>query len=498
MLQPGAVPARTNDSGNNIVNVLRDLGQDLNALHSGYRRALSVTPGRDYTGTTKDWGVSGQVDYDLGAATLTSITAYRHYNADQGGDIDYSTVDILYRAPGGAGRRFNTFTQELRLNGHAFGDKLDWLVGAYYANEDLKLTDNLRFGNQYGRFATCRIVSPGGLSRVLQSDRRRLPKPSRPRDTRKPVSVWSGGTLILLAAMDNLDHHQRQGHHARRLQAEQPQLGGVHAQHLPRHAEDRSNASALRYTHENKKLNATFGNDNTACVANQALVGRFADPNSPFLCRANIFALSEAILRLSCQGNSTSELNGVSIHDKRSEGKLTGTGVLSYKPVDNLLLYASYSRGYKAGGFNLDRSALKSPTVIVRQPTAAPRRWSATSSSTRRPSTRSRSAANSRAAESCSTSRVPAAVQEFPAQHVRRIGVHRPEHQRLQLEPERARPRPELQSRVAELHPAGDRGRRRVQHQPRGGHGRLPARTSATASARPVSRSRAPSSRCAI
>ena len=34
----------------------------------------------------------------------------------------------------------------------------------YYANEDLKLTDNLRFGNQYGRFATCRIVSPGGLS----------------------------------------------------------------------------------------------------------------------------------------------------------------------------------------------------------------------------------------------------------------------------------------------------------------------------------------------
>ena len=37
-LQPGAVPSRTNDSGNNIVNVLHDLGQDLNALHSGYRR----------------------------------------------------------------------------------------------------------------------------------------------------------------------------------------------------------------------------------------------------------------------------------------------------------------------------------------------------------------------------------------------------------------------------------------------------------------------------
>ena len=45
LLQPGAVPGRTNDAGNNIVNVLRDLGQNLNALHSGYSRTVSVTPG---------------------------------------------------------------------------------------------------------------------------------------------------------------------------------------------------------------------------------------------------------------------------------------------------------------------------------------------------------------------------------------------------------------------------------------------------------------------
>jgi outer membrane receptor protein involved in Fe transport len=35
--------------------------------------------------------------------------------------------------------------------------------------------------------------------------------------------------------------------------------------------------------------------------------------------------------------------------------------VLSYKPNDDMLLYGSFSRGYKAGGFNLDRSALKIP-----------------------------------------------------------------------------------------------------------------------------------------
>jgi outer membrane receptor protein involved in Fe transport len=45
------------------------------------------------------------------------------------------------------------------------------------------------------------------------------------------------------------------------------------------------------------------------------------------------------------------------------EERLTGTAVLSFKPTDRLLTYASYSRGYKAGGFNLDRSALKSPIL---------------------------------------------------------------------------------------------------------------------------------------
>ena len=53
-------------------------------------------------------------------------------------------------------RQFKTFTQELRLNGEAFGGKLDWLVGGFYADEKLTVRDNLKFGNQYGRFAACR------------------------------------------------------------------------------------------------------------------------------------------------------------------------------------------------------------------------------------------------------------------------------------------------------------------------------------------------------
>ena len=42
--------------------------------------------------------------------------------------------------------------------------------------------------------------------------------------------------------------------------------------------------------------------------------------------------------------------------DTKTESKVSGTVVLSWKPTDELLTYASYSRGYKAGGFNLDRA----------------------------------------------------------------------------------------------------------------------------------------------
>ncbi len=43
---------------------------------------------------------------------------------------------------------------------------------------------------------------------------------------------------------------------------------------------------------------------------------------------------------------------------KRKESEFSGTAVVSYKVSDQLLTYASYSRGYKAGGFNLDRAGL--------------------------------------------------------------------------------------------------------------------------------------------
>lgn len=350
-------------TGNNIINVLRDLGQPLASFNQGYSRDVSVSANRSFFGETKDYGLSGQIDYDFGGAKLTSITAYRQYRSGQASDTDYGEVDILYRAiDKNSYRQFHTFTQEVRLQGEAFGGKLDWLVGGFYANEKLTVRDNLRFGNQYGRFATCRIISGGGLAGLYSPTNPSCVAPGVGPATIAGATGASGADIV--AAFTRLDNLNNLGTTNDRYF--QNGTNWALFTHNIVHITDSLDLTfGLRYTNDKKRFNATFGNDNTACTTIQGLVlddlttTTAGTPTQIATARA----LAGALIGLGCQGNSTAELNGVSINDSRSEDEFTGTAILSWKPTDDLLLYGSFARGYKAGGFNLDRSALKSPIL---------------------------------------------------------------------------------------------------------------------------------------
>lgn len=350
---PG-VPA--SPTTNNIITVLRDLGQNLSAFNQGYGRNISVTPGRSFAGKTKDYGISGELNWDLGGVTLTSITGYREYRSGQGSDTDYGTVDILYRAPDDdVYRQFHTFTQEIRLQGEALGGTLDWLVGGFYANEKLTARDNLKFGAQYGRFANCRIITGGGLAGLYSPNSPSCVIPGVGQATIGGASGPISGADIL-AAFTALDSISNLGSTIDTYK--QDDTNYALFTHNIIHVTDRFDVTlGLRYTNDKKDFSATFGNNNTVCPLVQGLV--LDDLTNPAT-TATARALAGSLIGLSCQGNSSSETNGVSINDSRSEDEFTGTAILSYKLNDDTLAYASYARGYKAGGFNLDRSALKS------------------------------------------------------------------------------------------------------------------------------------------
>ena len=91
----------------------------------------------DVAPVTKDstWGYSGQVDYQLGEHTLTSITAWRGWGNTEIRDGDYTSV--LGRRVGTSSSRdfgvldFHQFTEEVRLASPT-GGFLDYVVGAFY------------------------------------------------------------------------------------------------------------------------------------------------------------------------------------------------------------------------------------------------------------------------------------------------------------------------------------------------------------------------------
>lgn len=331
--------------------------QILNAIKPGsvpvaprpYTREAYITPGREYSSDLKDWGLSAEINYDFGLAKLTSITAYRDYKSKDFGDYDYTAADILYRDPN-TFRQFKTFTQELRLQGQAFNDQLDWLVGGYYAHEKLTLRDNIVFGADYGRFATCRLLtanltpaqsaafpyaacgSSTGTAGLISA---LVPAPLRPAFTALAnIPAGTGDT--------DSRYFQKSENWALFT-------------HNILHITDKIDFTVgLRYTHETKDFSASLNNNNTTCPALQtALAPAVAGGLGAAAANA-----ARGILALACLGNSSSTLNGLSLRDDISDGEFSGTAVLSFKPTSEILLYASYSRGYKAGGYNLDRFEL--------------------------------------------------------------------------------------------------------------------------------------------
>ncbi len=346
---------------NSIAGIVRALGGTIS--DNTYARTTALTPGIGYRGDVKDGGISGEINASFGDINLTSITAYRDWRLTRGQDADFNNLAILQRPGTDANAQrqsFRTFTQELRLQGTAFDGKLDWLVGGYYANETLKLRDNLEYGADFERYANCVVVaglagsagqpsllsptSPGCANPVVAAAI--AGNTLAPAALRGPVGLFGGVTIPgtfgyrAVAAAAGAPTAQLNGVRLNDTYRQGSRNFAVFTHNVIRFTDTLSLTLGARYTNEKKTLDASFSDNNTLCAtlrASATLSGLAAlpcvIPNVP--------------------GGSFSQNNA-----QKSEDRITGTAVLSFKPVDDLLIYGSYSRGYKAGGFNLDRSGL--------------------------------------------------------------------------------------------------------------------------------------------
>lgn len=79
------------------------------------------------------WGAAGTLEYDIGGATLTSITAYRSTAGLFNRDADGAPATFGHTQNGVYDQR--QFSQELQITGNAFDRRLNYAAGVYYFNE---------------------------------------------------------------------------------------------------------------------------------------------------------------------------------------------------------------------------------------------------------------------------------------------------------------------------------------------------------------------------
>jgi outer membrane receptor protein involved in Fe transport len=280
----------------------------------------------------EDRGVSAEINWRtpwLGGATLTSVTAARKWDTVNGQDSDFTALDILYRPPNGLFfRDFKQFSQELRLAGET--GRASWLIGGFYAKEDLDSGEPLLHGanlelyiDQLLRAAAVpgSAVKLGGLQAI----------------TGRPL----GSNYVIGAGQNDL-HAQRSESYA---------VFG----NLSFKLTDKLEATGgLRFTSEDKTLDSQYRNT----------AGGAAGGVGPNPCALSTVAASAAlggplVQRLYagyyCAPNNDRAYDDINNHQSRSDHEFSGTAKLAYRFNDDLMSYVSYARGYKAGGFNLDR-----------------------------------------------------------------------------------------------------------------------------------------------
>lgn len=285
---------------------------------------------RDTSQELRDMGGSAEVNYDFDAATFTSVTGWRNWEVVLGQDVDYTSADIWHRDPdGGHANEFRQFSQEFRLAGET--DKLSWLAGAFYATEDLDSHQQLQYGTQYRSYMlalTGAAASP--LAPLL------------------PAALYVPG-------LGQRDRHEQTS-----------DTWALFTNNSIRFTDALELTLGVRYTNEEKELDTQYRNSHPG-LGCQTIRNNFAALQAGMIGAGVPQATRDAINRVAvgigCAAFTDPIYNNLNNKQSIDENEWSGTAKLAFRFNEQFMTYASFARGYKASGFNLDRVRIGSAAL---------------------------------------------------------------------------------------------------------------------------------------
>jgi outer membrane receptor protein involved in Fe transport len=316
---------------------------------------LSINGG-PYLNGSKQWGTSAELKWDLGGVKLTSITAYRKFDTNSttvGGFTANDTYTVGNGAPTSragilpSGDHIKTFTQELRLQGTAFNDHLDWLLGGFYSSEKIRADQTMTLNADFQKTGSAFNFGPATAV--------------------GPPAGFGSNPLFTLTAFGNAGVPvNANGNYAENRFLQDAKSWSVFTHNVINFTDKLSLTLGARYVNETKdasfnQLAGTTGAGASACQAsvNGVLSGAVPAPARAGLIGINCFpfATSVALTAPAALGGGLASRWLPLPRQWTQEFKddeITYTAQLGYKANEDLLLYAGYSHGFKSGGFNLD------------------------------------------------------------------------------------------------------------------------------------------------
>ena len=316
--------------------------------------AVSFLPESSMT----DKGLSLELNWDLNDNySITAISAYRAFDSYDNIDSDFTDADLFGTKNDSTQ---NSFSQEIRLN--YVGEKLNYILGAYYFSQDLDLDYSLYTDSLFNPFFMSNFN--GAFDPLLAGI--------------DGISALTGGAIAPTAeaapAGTGFDHIAEQEHESY----------AVFGQFDYKLTDKLTLTAGLRYTDEKKELKTTFSenlpdggdfptffsaigdptNPDTivpgtliygAGVAGAMLGAVGAGQMSPF--DPNFLQAIAPFQQLGWGFNALGATTAArpDIDETLDDEQVTGTFKLSYQYNDDTMLYASYGTGYKSGGTNTDR-----------------------------------------------------------------------------------------------------------------------------------------------
>lgn len=303
-----------------------------------------TTNAEQFRDRIRQYGVSAEINFSLGSADLVSITGYRDSKSSSQQESDFVGLKVFSTGKGSTANpgttdsftKIKTFSQELRIAGDAFDEKFQYLVGAYYSDERIRERATLTLGRDYQAYISANFFPfiAGALG--------------------NPLALGPNPALFFAQGVSAA------GNFANNADRQNGRNFSIFTNNTIKLSDALAFNFGLRYSDDRKHgVGFQIAANSPACAAVLGNPALQAGPLAAFLPLAaglTCFPFSTQ-QNLPGAGTPANPVAPAPFDKVYKNDQLIYTGKLTFKPAENINTYLSYTRGYKAGGFNLDPSA---------------------------------------------------------------------------------------------------------------------------------------------